>query len=145
MFIIGIISSWSSAQNIDYNYEEPTKTALTVGLLNGGGLLGAEIETLLKGKVGAHIGFGFVGACVGLNYHLKPTTRSSFFTMELRVQGFSTIYTDTSLGLGYVLRYKGLSAQLGAAYILDKGPNTISNWNDGRFVPQISLGGYNTF
>lgn len=133
------------AQDIDLKIESYKKSALTIGVLNGGGLIGAELETLLKGRFGAHVGFGFVGACAGLNYHLKPTTTSSYFTAEIRATGVGEIYTSTTAGIGFVIRYKGFSMQLGGSYLLDKGPNTIENWNTRNFVPQLSLGYYNPF
>lgn len=143
--LVFILQSEMIGQGVDIKFTETKKMAITIGLLNGGGLLGAELETLLSNKLGAHIGVGFVGACVGLDYHLKPTTNSSYFSLELRNQGIGEIYTDTSLGLGFVLRFKGISAQIGGAYILKAGPNTIENWNTGSFVPQVSLGYYSAF
>ena len=98
--LVFILQSEMIGQGVDIKFTETKKMAITIGLLNGGGLLGAELETLLSNKLGAHIGVGFVGACVGLNYHLKPTTNSSYFSLELRNQGIGEIYTDTSLGLG---------------------------------------------
>ena len=145
LLLIVVAAYGLRAQDINLKYEQNKKNSLTVGLLNGGGLVGAELETLLKGKFGAHLGAGFVGACAGLNYHLKPTTNSSFFTTELRVQGIGEIYTATMVGIGFVIRYRGFSMQLGGAYLLDKGPNTITNWNDRNFIPQVSLGFYNAF
>ena len=134
-----------NAQDINLNYEQNKKNALTIGLLNGGGLIGAELETLLKGNFGVHVGVGFVGACMGLNFHLKPTTNSSFFTAEVRAQGIGDSYIGTTAGIGYVIRYRGFSMQLGGAYLIDKGPNTVKNWNTRSFVPQISLRFYNPF
>lgn len=144
LFIL-IISSQGKSQGIDINYEERTKNALTVGILNGGGLVGAELETLIGNRTGAHIGFGFIGACAGLDFHLKPTTKSSYFTVEYRAQGLGEVYTAMTLGGGFVLRTHGLSLQIGAAYLLDKGPNTIENWNTRNILPQVSLGFYNAF
>jgi hypothetical protein len=145
LILFAVLSFHANGQEIDLKYEKYKKNALTFGLLNGGGLIGAELETLLKGRLGAHLGFGFVGACAGLDFHLKPTTTSSAFVLELRVQGVSEIYTGTMVGLGYLIRYKGISLQLGGSYLLDEGPNTIENWNTRPFVPQVSLGFFNAF
>lgn len=145
LILFAMLGFNAKGQEIDLKYEKYKKNALTIGLLNGGGLIGAEIETLLKGRLGAHLGFGFVGACAGLDFHLKPTTTSSAFVLELRAQGVAEIYTGTMVGVGYLIRYKGLSLQLGGSYLLDEGPNTIENWNTRSFVPQVSLGFYNAF
>jgi hypothetical protein len=145
LILFTVLSFNANGQELDLKYEKYKKNALTFGLLNGGGLIGAELETLLKGRLGAHLGFGFVGACVGLDFHMKPTTTSSAFVLELRAQGVGEIYTGTMVGLGYLIRYKGISLQLGGSYLLDEGPNTIENWNTRPFVPQVSLGFFNAF
>ena len=145
LFALLVCFTNTYSQEIDLKVDNYKKSALTVGILNGGGLVGAELETLLKGRFGAHLGFGFVGACAGLNYHLKPTTTSSYITAEIRATGIGEIYTSTTVGIGFVIRYKGFSMQLGGSYLLDKGPNTIENWNTRNFIPQLSLGFYNPF
>ena len=145
LILLGSVLVTSYSQGVDIEFTNKKENAITIGLFNGGSLLGAELETLISGKVGAHIGLGFIGACLGLNYHMKPTTNSSFVSIELRNQGVGEIFTDLSLGLGYVIRYKGISAQVGAAYILKNGPNTIDGWNTKNIVPQISLGYFSAF
>lgn len=126
----------------DYNQE---KTAVTVGILNGGGLIGAEIETMVAKNLGVHVGLGFIGVCAGLDYHFKPTINSSSITLQLRNQGFGEIHTATSLGLGFTIRKYKLSLQLGAAYVLKQGPNKIENWNTNKIIPQISFGYFSPF
>ena len=121
------------------------KTAITVGILNGGGLLGAEVETLITSRIGAHVGVGFIGFCAGLDYHFRPTVNSSSITLQLRNQGIGEIHTDTSLGLGLTLRKYHIALQIGAAYKLKQGPNTIDNWNTSTIIPQISLGYFSPF
>lgn len=143
--LLAFYSFVAFGQGVDISYEDRKSTAITVGVLNGGGLLGAELTTMLSRKVSGHIGLGFVGACIGVNLHTRPTVASSSITFEIRSQGVAEIYTDTSVGLGYTLRYKSLAMQLGAAYRLDKGPNTIKNWNTRSVIPQISLGYFNPF
>jgi hypothetical protein len=143
---LGILFTLNTfAQGVDLSFEDRKSTAITVGFLNGGGLLGAELEVMTSKRLGAHFGFGFIGACVGLDYHVKPTIASSAFVLELRAQGLGEIYANTAIGLGYLIRYKGLSLQLGGSYMIDKGPNTIKNWNTRNFIPQVSLGFYSAF
>lgn len=133
------------AQGVNIEDFNQDKTAITVGLLNGGGLIGAEVETLISSRIGAHIGVGFIGFCAGFDYHFKPTINSSSITLQLRNQGFGEIHTDTSLGLGVTFRKYHLALQIGAAYKLKQGPNTIENWNTSTIIPQISFGYFSPF
>lgn len=145
IFVLCWLGIQLKGQGVSIEQFDRQKTAITLGLLNGGGLLGAELETLVSKNMGVHIGLGFIGACAGIDYHFKPTINSSSITLQLRNQGFGEIHTDTSIGLGYTFRKYHLAIQLGLAYKLKQGPNTIEGWNTSDIIPQISFGYFSPF
>jgi hypothetical protein len=124
------------AQDIQSAETEP-KAALTVGVLQGGGsLIGADIEFLLGNRVGIQGGAGFVGFGAGLNYHLKPSIRSSFISLQYWHQGAGETFTQSLLGPGFVYRAnKIFTASLGLGFALEEGPA----WPDDKDQPPVML------
>ncbi len=124
------------AQDAELAEPEP-KAALTVGVLQGGGsLIGADIEFLLGNRIGIQGGAGFIGFGAGLNYHLKPSIRSSFISLQYWHQGSGETFTQSLLGPGFVYRAKKLfTASLGLGFALEEGPS----WPDDKDQPPVML------
>ena len=110
-------------QNIETESIE-SKCAITVGILQGGGsLVGADFEALLTQRVSLHIGAGYIGFGGGINYHLKPSIRSSMLSVAYWHQGVGETYTQSAIGPSFVFRAKKIfSAQLGIGYLIETGP-----------------------
>ncbi len=61
--------------------EKKHRAAVTLGFLQGGGsLVGADFELLVSDRVGLQVGAGVVGLGAAINYHLKPSIRSSMIS-----------------------------------------------------------------
>jgi hypothetical protein len=120
------------------------RTSLSVGVLNGGGgLIGADFETLLSPRVGLQLGAGLVSYSLGLNYHLKPGIRSSFLSLSYWHQGLGAGFTQSMLGPSYVFRgKKWFTAQLGLGYILDRGPAFPATAVQTPVILTYSIGAY---
>jgi hypothetical protein len=125
----------SSVKNIDYGTIKNENLfqaysvkdyvgCITVGILQGGGsLVGGDLELKLVDRLGIQIGAGIVGFGAGLNFHLKPTIRSSFISLQYWHQGVGDSYTQSLLGPNFVYRgKKWFSAQLGIGFTLENGP-----------------------
>ena len=69
-----------------------------------------------------------------INYHLKPSIRSSYITLQYWHQGVNETYTQRLLGPAFVFRAKKLlTASLGLGFALEKGPN----WPDDKEQPPV--------
>lgn len=127
------------------DYQEPEKrSSMTIGILQGGGsLVGADFETLLSNKFGVQIGAGLFGYGAGLNFHLKPSIRSSFFGLQYWHQGFGSGYTQSVFGPTYVYRgKKWFTAQIGLGYVLGHGPAWPSTAVSTPVILMYSIGAY---
>ena len=120
------------------------RTSLTVDILQGGGsLIGADFEALLSDRVGAQIGFGFTGFGAALNYHLKPSIRSSFFSLMYWHQGIGDGYSQSVLGPNYVYRgKKWFTAQIGLGYVLGYGPSWPVSATKSPVIFTYAIGAY---
>jgi len=99
-------------------------SAVTVGLLNGAGLLGAEFEYLVNDRIGLQAGTSFTGYDVALNYHLKPGARSSSLSFGYMHSTFAKPeYEQKTLQLSYLHRNPGgiFTATIGLGYSLGRG------------------------
>jgi hypothetical protein len=106
------------------NISPYTKHCMTIGFFEGrGSWLGADLEVMPFGQIGIQAGAGYIGFDCGINYHFKPTTKSSFISVQYYHQGFGFLNTQTSLGPSFVWRgKKWLTAQLGLGFRLKYGP-----------------------
>lgn len=133
---------------ISAQIEEPLvnekNNSITIGILQGGGsLVGADFEALLSKQMGIQIGAGFVGYGAGINYHFKPSIRSSFISLQYWHQGFGTSYTQSLVGPTYVFRgKKWFTAQIGLGYVLGYGPAWPANATKSPVILMYSIGAY---
>ena len=129
---------------ISAGYGEEKKSCITVGILQGGGsLVGADFEALVSNKVGFQIGAGLVGFGAGMNFHFKPTVRSSFISLQYWHQGFGTGYAQSLLGPSFVYRApRWFTAQIGLGYVLGYGPAWTSSVAKSPVILMYSIGAY---
>lgn len=116
--------------------KEP-RLAVSLGVLRGGGsLVGADFEFMVAKRLGLEVGAGLVGFGAAVNYHLKPTVRSSMIALQYWHQGLGEYYTQSLLGPSFVFRAKKLfTASLGLGYALEEGPN----WPEDKKQPPVML------
>ena len=128
----------------NFQNEDKPRSALTLGFLHGGGsLVGADFEILLTSRFSFQIGAGWVGFGGGINYHLKPTIKSSMISLQYFHQGVSDSYTQSMLGPLFVYRAKKLfTASLGFGYALEKGPAFPNDKNQPSAMLLYSIGIY---
>lgn len=120
------------------------RTSLTIGVLQGGGsIVGADFEALLADRVGGQIGFGLTGFGAGINYHLKPSIRSSFFSLMYWHQGIGETYSQSVIGPNYVFRgKKWFTAQIGLGYVLGYGPSWPTSATKSPVILTYAIGAY---
>jgi hypothetical protein len=123
------------------------KSAFTVGILQGGGsIVGADVEFMLSDRPGIQLGFGFVGFGAGVNYHLKPTIRSSFISLQYWHQGIGDKFAQDVLGPTFVFRgKKWLTFQIGMGAPLSRGPALADNYTQPPVMLLYSVGAYFPF
>ena len=108
---------------------KPTKRVITVGLLQGGSILGADVEFRLIDGIGLQVGAGLIGFGGGLNFHFNPDIKSSCISMMFMHQGFGNLYFETLFGPAYIQRWQnGWSAQLGVGFLSEFGPLAADLW-----------------
>ncbi len=127
-------------------YERKT-SAITVGILNGGGsLIGADLEILVSPRAGFQLGAGLIGYGAGLTYHIKRDIRSSYLLLQYINQGVGETFAQNAVGVSYVYRgKKWLTFQLGLAATLDQGPAWPSHRDPTPVMLMYSIGGYIPF
>lgn len=123
---------------------EDTNTSITFGLLNGGGsLIGADLETLVTDRLGLQIGAGLIGFGGGVNFHLEPSIRSSFISLQYWHQGLGETFTQDLVGPNFVYRgKKWFTCQIGLGAILSRGPAFPENLDRTPVILMYSLGAY---
>lgn len=129
-------------------YDDSENAAITIGFLQGGGsLIGLDFEALVTDRVGIQAGAGFVGFGFALNYHFKPTIRSTFLSLTYWHQGIGESFAQSVLGPTIVFRGKRwFTAQIGFGFPLDLGPaleNT--DYEQPPFMLLYSIGAYIPF
>ena len=144
MSLLLIFSVNFFAQTISENFPTEKRTSLTVGLLQGGGsLVGADFEALLTDKFGVQIGAGLVGYGAALNYHFKPSIRSSYLSLMYWHQGAGSSFTQSVIGPNFVFRgRRWFTAQIGLGFALDKGPAFPATMTQPPVMLMYSIGAY---
>lgn len=132
-----------SAQTEPLN-EIPKRNAITLGILQGGGsMVGADFEFLVSNQVGIQIGAGIVGFGGGINYHLQPSIRSSFISLQYWNQGIGDSFTQNVIGPNFVYRgKKWFTCQLGFGAPLKRGPALPASFEQPVIMLMYSIGAY---
>ncbi len=142
IFILGAIQL--RAQEATKNVQPEARSALTVGVLKGGGsLVGVDFEFLLTERMGVQVGAGLVGFGAGLNFHIHPSIKSSFVSFQYWNQGIGDSFAQNAFGPNLVYRGKrGLSAQIGFAVPMKRGPALPSDFVQPHLMLTYALGIY---
>jgi len=135
---LNIFSQTENAKEIE------KRNSITVGVLQGGGsLVGVDLETLLSKRFGVQIGAGLMGFGGGLNYHFKPSIRSSFISFQYWHQGIGNSFSQSVLGPNFVYRSKKwFTFQFGFGVPLDKGPAMPDDFEQPPIMLMYSIGAY---
>lgn len=132
------------SQSSQENAPTEKRNSVTVGILQGGGsLIGADIEFMLTDKFGIQLGAGLIGFGGGLNYHLKPSIRSSFISLQYWNQGVGDSFTQSVIGPNFVYRSKKwFTAQIGLGFPLQIGPAAPTYFKQPPAMLMYSVGAY---
>ncbi|MFZ5939389.1 MAG: hypothetical protein ACOYXB_02340 [Bacteroidota bacterium] len=142
------VSVLSAQVKVDISRSNPVVSdevnAVTLGIFHGGGaLIGVDYERLISGGFGVQGGVGYKAFGFGLNYHFKPTTRSSYINLGYWHQGLGATYTQSLVGVTFVYRAKKiLQASIGGGYQVDYNYLTFYEYG---FELMYSLGVYLPF
>jgi len=111
--------------------------AVTVGYLHAGGsYIGADFEYLFSKKIGLQAGIGYYGYETGLNFHYKPSVRSSFISLKYWHQGIGEKFRQDAVGATFNFRARRLIAtQLGLGFPMKTGPAMADDY----VVPDVML------
>jgi hypothetical protein len=140
LFLISYFTISSQNQNVYYS----PKTAITLGILNGGGgLVGVDLEYLFGQTVGIQAGVGLFSYGAGLNVHLKPSIKSSYVSFQYYHQGFYQNFYQSFFGPSFVYRGKRwLTFQIGLGATLEKGPAFPKDKVQSPLLLLYSIGAY---
>ncbi len=145
--ILICISTNLFSQEGQVSEQTEKRNSITIGILQGGGsLIGADMEFLLNDRFGFQIGAGLVGFGGGLNYHFKPSIRSSFISLQYWNQGIGDSFTQNVVGPNFVYRgKKWFTAQIGLGVPLQKGPAMPDDFVQPPVMLMYSIGAYIPF
>ncbi len=149
-FLIALLICISTnlfSQSYGQSEESFKRKSLTIGVLQGGGsIVGADLEVLLSERFGLQVGAGIVGFGAAMNFHLKPTIRSSFISFQYMHQGIGDSYVQSVAGPAFVYRgKKWFTFQIGLAAPLEKGPAMPLNFEQPPIMLTYSIGAYIPF
>lgn len=146
MFLICISTNLFS-QEKQISEQTEKRNSISIGILQGGGsLIGADMEFLLTDRFGFQIGAGFIGFGGGLNYHFKPSIRSSFISLQYWNQGIGNSFAQNAIGPNFVYRgKKWFTAQIGLGVTLGKGPAMPDDFEQPPVMLTYSIGTYLPF
>ena len=147
IMILICISTNLFSQEEQISEQTEKRNSITIGILQGGGsLIGADMEFLLTDRFGFQIGAGFVGFGGGLNYHFKPSIRSSFISLQYWNQGIGNSFAQNAIGPNFVYRgKKWFTAQIGLGVPLEKEPAMPDDFEQPSIMLMYSIGAYIPF
>ncbi len=148
LIIITFLISTNLFAQIEEQVEKADKrSCITIGIFQGGGsLVGADFEFLLTNHFGVQVGAGYVGFGGGVNFHFKPSVRSSFISLQYWNQGIGDSFAQNAIGPNFVYRgKKWFTAQLGLGMTLQKGPALPDKYEQPPFMLMYSIGAYIPF
>lgn len=117
---------------------------ITAGILQGGGsLFGVDFETFITKQFGVQLGVGVIGFGAGLNYHFKPSVRSSFISLQYWHQGIWNSFSQSIIGPSFVFRgKKWLTFQIGLGAPIDIGEAFPDDVEQADIMLMYSIGAY---
>ncbi len=132
------------SQEDKYYDEIDNKRCLSVGFMNGGGsLAGFDLEFMLSNTLGVQFGAGFIGYGCGLNFHFKPTIRSTFLSFQYWHQGIGNSFSQSLAGPNIVFRgKKWFTCQFGLGVPIKKGPALPDDYEIPNAMLTYSIGVY---
>lgn len=144
--LLSVCAYTGFAQDVFFQPVEK-RSAVTIGVLQGGGgIVGVDVEWLLSNRVGMQVGAGLMSFGAGLNYHLKPSIRSSFITFQYWHQGFGDAFSQSAVGPSFVYRgKKWFTCQLGLGLPLEIGPGMPKDYVKPPVMLLYSIGAYIPF
>ncbi len=143
LFIVCLSGSLFAQTEIKPDFFEK-RNSLTLGFLQGGGsIIGADLEFLITNRFGVQIGAGFVGFGAGINYHLQPSIRSSFISLQYWNQGTGDSFAQNAIGPSFVYRgKKWFTFQIGLAKTLSLGPAMPNDYKQPPVLLLYAIGVY---
>lgn len=134
-------------KNEQKNEQLDSTNSITIGVLQGGGsLIGVDLEFLISDQFGFQIGAGFFGFGAGLNYHFKPSIRSSFISFQYWNQGIGKLFAQNAIGPTYVYRSKKwFTFQIGFGVPMETGPALPEDYRQPQILLLYSIGAYMPF
>ncbi|MBC7196862.1 MAG: hypothetical protein H5U39_06385 [Deferribacterales bacterium] len=147
LFILICISTNLFSQEQQAGEQAEKRNSVTIGILQGGGsLVGADFEFLLSDRFGFQLGAGLIGFGGGLNYHFKPSIRSSFISLQYWNQGIGSSFAQNAIGSTFVYRgKKWFTFQIGLGVPLQKGPAMPDDYELPPVMLLYSIGAYIPF
>lgn len=144
LILVCVLSLQLQAQSDLGKRASDSRASLTIGVLQGGGsLVGADLEFLASDRLGIQLGAGLVGYGGGINYHLKPTIKSSYFSFQYWHQGTGESFTQAVAGPNFVYRGKRwFTFQIGAGIRIEEGPALPNSLKDTPFLLMYAIGAY---
>ena len=146
------------------NADSALHICFTTGMFYGGGaLFGFEFENKFFNRIGIqhgygcsfskisnpenigllHLGVNYISFGAGLNYHLKPTLRSSYISFQYWTQGVFDEFLQSVTGPVFVYRSKKFfTAQIGLGYVITKKPVFQYQYVKAPFMITYAIGFY---
>jgi hypothetical protein len=117
---------------------------ITIGLLQGGSLIGADLEMRLNKVIGLQIGGGLLGVAGAINFHLNPSVEGGYLSANIKGIGITALIVG---GLEYGHRFAfnpglGLGIQIGIGSVISRDSNFDSALGSGSIVLTYGIGLY---
>jgi hypothetical protein len=147
MLSLGFLTLYGQNYREFDEYIHQEKASITLGVLQGGGgLIGADLEFLLTERLGIQFGAGLISYGAGINFHFKPSIRSSFISFQYWNQGTGESFAQSAIGPSFVFRGKRwFTFQIGIGKTLEKGPAYPENMEQPPVMLLYSMGIYFPF
>lgn len=146
MIMICALSANLFSQTEQINKTEK-RNSVTIGFFQGGGsIVGADFELLVTNHFGIQLGAGLIGWGGGVNFHFKPSIRSSFISLQYWNQGVGATFAQNVLGPNFVYRgKKWFTFQIGLGVPLKKGPALPYDYKLPPVMLMYGIGAYLPF
>jgi hypothetical protein len=143
LIIVAFFLSTAILAQVD-SLKNEKNSFVTIGILQGGGsLVGLDYEILLTNTIGLQAGAGLFGFGGGLNFHFRPSIRSSLISLQYWHQGIGDSFAQSAIGPNYVFRgNKWFTFQIGLGLPLDKGPAMPDDFKQPPVMLLYSIGAY---